>query len=101
MVEYNDNDEDIGNDDDDDDDDDGKDGDDDDDRDGDDGGDDDDHDAGAGADDNDLMSERKRLIKESKGSRSCSNKLEGFSPAYFAENVPPKNDRTRETHLSS
>ena len=98
-MEYNDNDEDIDNDDDDDDDDDGKDGDDDDDRDGDDGGDDDDHDAGA--DDNDLMSERKRLIKESKGSRSCSNKLEGFSPAYFAENVPPKNDHTRETHLSS
>ena len=92
MVEYNDNDEDIDNDDEDEDDDDGKDGDDDDDTDGDDG---------AGADDNDLMSERKRLIKESKGSRSCSNKLEGFSPAYFAENVPPKNDRTRETHLSS
>ena len=97
MVEYNDNDEDIDNDDDDDDDDDGKDGDDDDNRD----GEDDDHDAGAGADDNDLMSERKRLIKESKGSRSCSNKLEGFSPVYFAENVPPENDRTRETHLSS
>ena len=91
-MEYNDNDEDIDNDDEDEDDDDGKDGDDDDDTDGDDG---------AGADDNDLMSERKRLIKESKGSRSCSNKLEGFSPAYFAENVPPKNDRTRETHLSS
>ena len=97
MVEYPDNDEDIDNDDDDDDDDDGKDVDDDDDRD----GDDDDHDAGAGADDNDLMSERRRLIKESKGSRSCSDKLEGFSPTYFAENVRPKNDRTRETHLSS
>ena len=63
-MEYND-DEDIDNDDDDDDDD--------------NHGDDDDHDGGAGADDNDLMSERKRLIKESKGSRSCSNKLEGFS----------------------
>ena len=79
MVEYNDNDEDIDNDDDDDDDDDGKDGDDDDNRD----GEDDDHDAGAGADDNDLMSERRRLIKESKGSRSCSNKLEGFSLSIF------------------
>ena len=86
MVEYNDNDEEIDNDYDDDDDDDGKDGDDDDNRD----GEDDDHDAGAGADDNDLMSERKRLIKESKGSRSCSNKLEGFSLSIFRRKCTPQ-----------
>ena len=86
MVEYNDNDEEIDNDYDDDDDDDGKDGDDDYNRD----GEDDDHDAGAGADDNDLMSERKRLIKESKGSRSCSNKLEGFSLSIFRRKCTPQ-----------
>ena len=78
MVEYNDNDEEIDNDYDDDDDDDDRDG------------DDDDHDAGAGADDNDLMSERKRLIKESKGSRSCSNKLEGFSLSIFRRKCTPQ-----------
>ena len=78
MVEYNDNDEEIDNDYDDDDDDDDRDG------------DDDDHDAGAGADDNDLMSERRRLIKESKGSRSCSNKLEGFSLSIFRRKCTPQ-----------
>ena len=99
MVEYNDNDEDIDNDDDDDDDDAGKDGDDDDDRDGDDGGDDDDHDAGAGADDNDLMSERKRLIKESKGSRSCSNKLEGFSLTHISQKMYLPKMIAQEKHI--